>query len=56
MRTPGIDAKTPLTTNTLHVLFVEYFEGEPEPDFEFVLPLEEHRRWATDNDFLRFFP
>ena len=55
MRAPGIYAETPLTTNSFHVFLVEDFESEPESNFEFVLPLEEHRRRAADDDFLRLF-
>ena len=56
MRAPRIDAETPFATDPLHVVLVENLEDKPETGFQFVLPLQEHRRRAGNDDFADLLP
>ena len=51
MRAPGVDAEAALAADPRHVVLVEDLEGQAEAALQFVLPLEEHRRRAGDDDF-----
>ena len=56
VRAPGVDAKSSLAADSLHVLLVEDLESETEPNFQFIFPLDQHRRRAANDDFLRLLP
>ena len=52
MRRPGVDPVAPLPADAGDVVLVQDLEDHPEPGLELVLPLQEHRRRAGDDDVL----
>ena len=51
MSGPGVDAEASLAPNAGDEIFVENLEWQAEALLEFFLPLEQHRRRASDYDF-----
>ena len=56
VRAPRVNAESSFAADSFHVLLVEDLESESEANFEFILPLEEHRGRAANDDFLRLLP
>src|SRR4051812_565215 len=50
MRAPRIDTESPLAANSLHVFLVEYLKRQPKAGFQFILPLQQHGRRASDDN------
>jgi hypothetical protein len=56
MRRPWVDTESALSPDFLNVVFVEDLEGQSEPRVEFLLPLQEHRWRAGNDDFSGLLP
>ena len=52
VRGPGIDAVATFLADPSDILLVEDLEDHPEAGLQLVPPLEQHRRWARDDDVL----
>ncbi len=55
VRRPRVYSEAAFAADALHVFLVEDFEDEPEAGFEFLLPLEQHRRRAGHDDLSHLF-
>ena len=50
-RRPGVDGETVLLPHLVDVVAIENLEGEAESSLHLVLPLRQHRRRTSDDDF-----